>query len=164
MYEWKIVRERRSGYGVRRRMRSSGDIYESFKDHFARLDREHFVVLLLDAKNAMLGFHTVSIGSLTSSLFAALRALRATTEAPVPAAPPPPPVDMPSQAAPITPERATGLARPVPVPSAHDHARAVRQWEALRAQKQAVLAQRKRITVARTLAGNPGQLNLFGEE
>jgi integrase len=29
MYEWKIVRERRSGYGVRRRMRSSGDIYES---------------------------------------------------------------------------------------------------------------------------------------
>ena len=68
MYEWKIVRARRSGYGVRRRMRSSGDIYESFKDHFAHLDREHFVVLLLDAKNAMLGFHTVSIGSLTSSL------------------------------------------------------------------------------------------------
>jgi hypothetical protein len=40
----------------------------------------------------------------------------------------------------------------------------VQQWEALRAQKQAVLAQRKRITAARTLAGNPGQLNLFGEE
>jgi len=50
------------------------------------------------------------------------------------------------------------------VPSADDHARAVQQLEALRAQKQAVLAQRKRITVARTLAGNPGQLNLFEEE
>jgi len=49
-------------------MRSSQDIYESFKEHFSRLDREHFVVLLLDAKNTMLGFHTVSIGSLTSSL------------------------------------------------------------------------------------------------
>jgi len=68
MDEWKIIRERRTGYGQRRRMRSSQDIYESFKEHFARLDREHFVVLLLDAKNTMLGFHTVSIGSLTSSL------------------------------------------------------------------------------------------------
>ncbi len=68
MDEWKIIRERRTGYGLRRRMRSSRDIYESFKEHFARLDREHFVVLLLDAKNTMLGFHTVSIGSLTSSL------------------------------------------------------------------------------------------------
>jgi len=96
--------------------------------------------------------------------FAALRALRATTEAPVPAAPPPPTVNRPPHAVPITPERATGLVRPVPVPSADDHARAVQQLEALRAQKQAVLAQRKRITVARTLAGNPGQLNLFEEE
>jgi len=68
MDEWRIIRERRTGYGQRRRMRSSHDIYESFKDHFARLDREHFVVLPLDAKNTMLGFHTVSIGSLTSSL------------------------------------------------------------------------------------------------
>ena len=68
MYELKIVRERRSGYGLRQRFRGSADIYESFKEHFAQLDREHFVVLLLDAKNVMLGFHTVSIGSLTSSL------------------------------------------------------------------------------------------------
>jgi DNA repair protein RadC len=68
MYEWKLIRERHTGYGLRRRMRGSGDIYESFKDHFAHLDREHFVVLLLDAKNTMLGFYTVSIGSLTSSL------------------------------------------------------------------------------------------------
>ena len=68
MYELKIVRERRSGYGLRQRFRRSDDIYESFKEHFAQLDREHFVVLLLDCKNCMLGFHTVSIGSLTSSL------------------------------------------------------------------------------------------------
>jgi DNA repair protein RadC len=68
MYELKIVRERRSGYGRRQRFRGSADIYESFKEHFAQLDREHFVVLLLDAKNVMLGFQTVSIGSLTSSL------------------------------------------------------------------------------------------------
>ena len=59
MDEWRIIRERRTGYGQRRRMRSSQDIYESFREHFARLDREHFVVLLLDAKNTMLGFYTV---------------------------------------------------------------------------------------------------------
>lgn len=68
MYELKIVRERRSGYGLRQRYRNSSDIYDSFKEHFAQLDREHFVVLLLDCKNVMLGFHTVSIGSLTSSM------------------------------------------------------------------------------------------------
>ena len=68
MYEFTIIRERRSGYGALKRFRSSADVYESFKEHFDRLDREHFVVLLLDAKNGMLGFNTVSIGSLTSSL------------------------------------------------------------------------------------------------
>ena len=68
MYEFKIVRERRSGYGLLKRFRSSADVYESFKEHFDKLDREHFMVLLLDAKNGMLGFNTVSIGSLTSSL------------------------------------------------------------------------------------------------
>ena len=68
MYELKIVRERRTGYGLRQRYRSSADIYESFQEHFAQLDREHFVVVLLDAKNCMLGFQTVSVGSLTSSL------------------------------------------------------------------------------------------------
>src|SRR5262245_48633338 len=68
MHEFKVVRERRSGYGARKRFRSSADVYDSFKEHFDTLDREHFVVLLLDAKNGMLGFNTVSIGSLTSSL------------------------------------------------------------------------------------------------
>jgi superfamily II DNA or RNA helicase len=96
--------------------------------------------------------------------FAALRALRSTTEAAVPAASPPSTADMPLHASPIMPERAAGLARPVLAQNAEDHARAVQQLEALRVQKQAILAQRKRVTVARTLAGNPGQLSLFGQE
>jgi DNA repair protein RadC len=68
MHELKVVRERREGYGALKRFRSSADVYESFREHFYKLDREHFVVLLLDAKNGILGFNTVSIGSLTSSL------------------------------------------------------------------------------------------------
>ncbi len=77
MHEFKVVRERRSGYGARTRVRSSADVYDSFKEHFDTLDREHFLVLLLDAKNGMLGFHTVSIGSLTSSLVHPREALKA---------------------------------------------------------------------------------------
>lgn len=68
MHELKIVRERRTGYGTLRRFRSSADVYEAFREHFGLLDREEFVVLLLDAKNAFIGFNVVSVGSLTSSL------------------------------------------------------------------------------------------------
>ncbi len=68
MYELKVVRERRAGYGEKRRFQSSTEIWQSFKEHFDRLDREHFLVLLLDAKNTFLGYNTVSIGTLTSNL------------------------------------------------------------------------------------------------
>jgi DNA repair protein RadC len=66
--ELKIIRERREGYGTLRRFRSSAEVYESFREHFGLLDREEFVVLLLDAKNAFIGFNVVSVGSPTSSL------------------------------------------------------------------------------------------------
>ena len=36
--------------------------------YLADVDREHFVVLMLDQKNKVIGFHTVSIGSLTASI------------------------------------------------------------------------------------------------
>lgn len=68
MFELKVIRERKEGYGLRQQFRSSQEIYETFRDRFIRADREEFVVLLLDAKNKLLGFHVVSVGSLTSSL------------------------------------------------------------------------------------------------
>ena len=43
-----------------------------------------------------------------------------------------------------------------------DQVRAMEQLELLRAQKKAADARRKRLTLTRTLAGNPGQLSLFG--
>ena len=36
--------------------------------YLADVDREHFVVLMLDQKNQVLGLHTVSMGSLTASI------------------------------------------------------------------------------------------------
>lgn len=68
MYELKVIRERRDGYGVRKHFRNSYEIYEAFKERFARADREEFLVVLLDAKNTLLGFHVVSVGSLTASI------------------------------------------------------------------------------------------------
>jgi DNA repair protein RadC len=68
MYELKIVRERRQGYGAVRRIRDAAQVYEAFQQEFGRLDREMFVVLLLDGRNGVLGFNVVSIGSLTSAL------------------------------------------------------------------------------------------------
>jgi len=68
MYELKVVRERRHGYGTLKRVRSAHDVYEAFRERFEPLDREQFVVLLLDGKNRVLGFNVVSTGSLTAAL------------------------------------------------------------------------------------------------
>ena len=68
MYELKVVRERRHGYGAVRRVRDAGQVYTAFREEFSTLDREMFVALLLDGKNSVLGFNVVSIGSLTAAL------------------------------------------------------------------------------------------------
>ena len=68
MYELKIVRERCHGYGRLRQVRTAQDVYEAFRDRLACLDREEFLVVLLDGKNHILGFNQVSVGSLTAAL------------------------------------------------------------------------------------------------
>ena len=68
MFELKIIRERKQGYGTVRRVRDAAQVYEAFREEFGQLDREMFVALLLDGKNQVLGFNVVSIGSLTAAL------------------------------------------------------------------------------------------------
>lgn len=69
MYELRIVRERRTGYPMpRAALQNSSAVASVFHEHFGRLDREQFVILLLDAKNRSLGFHVVSTGILDASL------------------------------------------------------------------------------------------------
>jgi len=68
MYELKVVRERKQGYGRMRQARDASQVYEAFRDEFGRLDREMFIALLLDGKNQVLGFNVVSVGSLTATL------------------------------------------------------------------------------------------------
>lgn len=68
MYELKVIRERRIGYPPCRVLRDARAIYEVFQPRFALADREEFLVVPLDVKNKILGFHVVSVGSLTGSL------------------------------------------------------------------------------------------------
>jgi DNA repair protein RadC len=49
-------------------VRDAAQVYEAFREQFSQLDREMFVTVLLDGKNQVFGFNTVSIGSLTATL------------------------------------------------------------------------------------------------
>ena len=50
------------------RLRGAEQAAELLRQYLGAADREHFVVILLDHKNAPIGINTVSIGSLTASV------------------------------------------------------------------------------------------------
>src|SRR5439155_2079332 len=62
VYEIRVVRERRAGYGRLRTVRGASCVVDAFREHFEPLDREHFVVVVLDGNNRWLGFNVVSAG------------------------------------------------------------------------------------------------------
>ena len=68
LYELKVVRVVRNGYGRTRKFQSPQDVYETFRDRAEKADREECLALLLDTKNVMLGFHVVSIGILNRNM------------------------------------------------------------------------------------------------
>ena len=50
------------------RIRSAASASQILHTYLADVDREHFVILLLDQKNQVIGINTVSMGSLTASV------------------------------------------------------------------------------------------------
>lgn len=62
MYELKIARERRSGYGPIRRVQSAADVFEAFRAQLEPVDREQLFAVFVDGRNQVLGFHLVSAG------------------------------------------------------------------------------------------------------
>jgi DNA repair protein RadC len=68
IYRLSVVRERTGDYEARQTMRTSAEVEALLCPYFAPLDRETFVVVPLDGKNKPLGFHVVSVGTLTASL------------------------------------------------------------------------------------------------
>jgi DNA repair protein RadC len=67
IYRISLVRESRL-HCYHKQIRSSADASALLHTYLADVDREHFVVLMLDQKNKVIGIHTVSIGSLTASI------------------------------------------------------------------------------------------------
>ena len=67
IYRISLVRESRL-HCYHKQIRSSADASTLLHTYLADVDREHFVVLMLDQKNKVIGIHTVSIGSLTASI------------------------------------------------------------------------------------------------
>src|SRR6266403_747305 len=67
IYKISLVREGRVAC-YEQQIRSSANASAILQTYLADVDREHFVVLLLNQKNRVIGVHTVSVGSLTSSI------------------------------------------------------------------------------------------------
>ena len=66
IYRVTLVRERtHEHYG---KLQSPADVSQLLRDYLAGVDREHFVVLMVDKKNRAIGINTVSVGSLDSSI------------------------------------------------------------------------------------------------
>ena len=63
----RLVREGELDYGVDR-LKSPADAAKVLRKYIGDIDREMFVVICLDIKNQLNSIHTVSIGTLTSSL------------------------------------------------------------------------------------------------
>jgi DNA repair protein RadC len=67
IYRVTLVREGRVPC-YNQQIRSSADASTLLHTYLADVDREHFVIILLNQKNRVIGIHTVSIGSLTASV------------------------------------------------------------------------------------------------
>src|SRR5215831_9699269 len=67
VYRVMLVREARMPY-EEHQFRCSADAARMLAAYLADVDREHFVVCMLDQKNHVIGIHTVSMGSLTASI------------------------------------------------------------------------------------------------
>jgi DNA repair protein RadC len=51
-----------------KKIRNSASVARLLQAYIADTDREHFVVILLDQKNRVIGINTVSIGSMTAGI------------------------------------------------------------------------------------------------
>jgi DNA repair protein RadC len=49
-------------------IRGPEDVFQFLKGRFQNLDREHFLIVLLSARNTVIGIETISVGSLNASI------------------------------------------------------------------------------------------------
>jgi len=64
----RVVAERRASYYAEGAFTTSGAVVQALRPYYDELDREVFGVVPLNQRNEPLGFHVVSVGTLTASL------------------------------------------------------------------------------------------------
>jgi DNA repair protein RadC len=67
-YRIMLVKEPEAVFTSYPKFGNSRELFEAFREEFSALDREHFFMITLDSKNTTIGYHTISIGSLSSSV------------------------------------------------------------------------------------------------
>jgi DNA repair protein RadC len=67
-YRIMLVRESEDSFTTYPKFQNSRELFDCFREELAALDREHFFLITLDSKNRTIGYHTVSIGSLSTSI------------------------------------------------------------------------------------------------
>ena len=67
-YRIMLVKESEDTFTKYPKFQNSSELFESFQKEFSMLDREHFFMITLDSKNRTIGYHTISIGSLSTSI------------------------------------------------------------------------------------------------
>jgi len=67
-YRIMLVRESEDTFTRYPKFQNSRDLFETFREELTALDREHFLLITLDSKNRAIGYHTISIGSLSTSI------------------------------------------------------------------------------------------------
>jgi DNA repair protein RadC len=67
-YRVMLVKEAEGTFTSYPRFQNSRDLFDNFREELSALDREHFFMITLDSKNRTIGYHTISMGSLSSSV------------------------------------------------------------------------------------------------
>ena len=67
-YRIMLVRESEDTFTKYPKFQNSRELFDSFREELAVLDREHFCMITLDSKNRAIGYHRISIGSLSTSV------------------------------------------------------------------------------------------------
>ncbi len=68
-YELLVIRDKNyHGELESKKITSPTDMQDLLKSYFSGLDREHFIVVAVDARNNVIGINTVSIGSLNATV------------------------------------------------------------------------------------------------
>jgi DNA repair protein RadC len=77
VYRVALIRESGIGESVSPPVRKSSEAAKVLRPLFEKLDREQFVVLLLDVQHKPIGINIVSVGSLTASIVHPRKAFKA---------------------------------------------------------------------------------------